>query len=262
MTGQAELLGAVGEQHVLAFMLTLARVAPLFILAPLFSNKQLTPRVKGIAAVALAIGLSPLAGRGADIPADAWMLGGLVLKELLVGAAFAFIIGALSSAVSAAGSLIDTLVGFSYGSLVDPLTGTQSGVLAQVYGMVTVGIFIAIGGDGWLIQGLARTYELVPLMEAPALGSLVEGTQKAFVGIAVAAIEIAAPVLLALVITDAAFGVVSKVMPQLNVFAMGFPAKVAIGLLIIGVSMPFFAGYVTDELQRSVGLALRALKVG
>jgi len=68
-------------------------------------------------------------------------------------------------------------------------------------------------------------------------------------------------VLLAVVLTDAAFGVVSKVVPQLNVFAVGFPAKVTVGLVVIGASLPFLAGWLDDELQRSVASALQALKV-
>ena len=255
------LLEAVGERHVLAFALTLARIAPLFVLAPLFSSKQVPARARGVCAVALAIGLSPIAARGATVPSDPFLLGGLILKELLVGAAFAYAIAAIAAAMSMAGSYLDTLIGFSFGSLVDPITGNQSAVVSQVYGMVMIGIFIAIGGDTWMIQGLARTYSLVPLDAAPALGSLVEGAPRAFVGVAVAALEVAAPVLLALVITDAAFGIVARVMPQLNVFAVGFPAKVTIGLLIVGVSMPFVAGWVGDELQRSVAAALHSLKV-
>ena len=84
----------------------------------------------------------------------------LVLKEMLVGGAFAFAVGGLAAALSAAGSLIDTSIGFSYGSLVDPLTGTQSTVLSQAYALVGMLVFIAIGGDGWVVQGLARTLRL------------------------------------------------------------------------------------------------------
>jgi flagellar biosynthesis protein FliR len=68
-------------------------------------------------------------------------------------------------------------------------------------------------------------------------------------------------VLLALIITDAAIGVVSRVVPQLNVFAVGFPAKIAVGLLLVGVSLPFAAGWLADELQRSVSTALQSLQV-
>jgi flagellar biosynthetic protein FliR len=255
------LLAQFGEQQVAGFFLVLARVSPLFVLAPLFSSKSLPGRVRGIAAVALAFGLSPIVRSGGDVPLDALAFSGLLLKEVLVGLAFSFILGALFAAVSAAGSLVDTLIGFSFGSLVDPVTGNQSSVLQNMYALIGVLIFIAIGGDGWVIQGLARTYELVPLLEAPSIGSMVAGAQVAFSGVFTSALMICAPILLALVITDAAFGVVSRVVPQLNVFAVGFPAKVAVGLLLIGVSLPFAAGWLADELQRSVSAALESLRV-
>jgi len=196
-----------------------------------------------------------------DVPADSVGVAALIFKELLVGGAFAFTLAALFAALSAAGALLDTMIGFSFGALVDPLTGNQGGVLTQLYSMVAIAVFIAIGGDAWVIQGLARTYDLVPLTEAPALGSLVEGATVAFTGVLVAAVQVSAPVLLAVVITDAGIGVVSKVMPSLNVFSVSFPAKVAVGLLLIGASLPFAAGWLHDELQASVAAALDTLEV-
>jgi flagellar biosynthetic protein FliR len=76
-----------------------------------------------------------------------------------------------------------------------------------------------------------------------------------------AAIEVAGPVMLALILTDAAFGVVSRVVPQLNVFAVGFPAKIVVGLLLIGATLPFVAGWISGELQQDVGAALNAIRV-
>ncbi len=262
MNGVTRLAGEAGEHHVLAFFLCLARIGPLFVLAPLFSSKQVPARARSVVAVALAVGLSPIAARGVELPTDPWLVGGLVLKELLVGAAYAYAIGMLLTAVAMAGTYVDTLIGFSFGSLVDPLTGNQSTVLSQLYSLVGVMVFVAIGGDAWVIEGLARTYDVVPLDAAPAIGSLVEGAQHAFVTLPVSAIEVCAPILLAVVLTDAAFGVVSRVMPQLNVFAVGFPAKVAVGLLLLGVSLPFVAGWISDELQRSVSTALESLRAG
>jgi flagellar biosynthesis protein FliR len=258
------LLVQFGEQQVIGFFLVLARVSPLFLLAPLFSSKMIPARARSVIAVGLAIGIAPIAagaGEGAELAADVWTLGGLVLKELLVGLGFSFALAALFAAVQVAGSVLDTLIGFSFGALVDPVTGTNGGVLNQLYALVGVMIFVAIDGDAWVIQGLARSYEAVPLASAPDIGTLVEGAQVAFGGIFGAAIQICAPVLLAVVLTDVAFGLVSKVMPQLNVFAVGFPAKVTVGLVLVGASLPFVAGWIDDELQRSVSLALRTLRV-
>ena len=253
-----------GQQQVLGFFLVLARVSPLFLLAPLFSSKLIPARARGVVAVALAIGIAPIALNAPEasaIPTGVFEIGGLVLKEMLVGLGFAFALGALFAAVQVAGSLVDLMVGFSFGALVDPVTGTNGGVLNQFYALVGVMIFVVINGDAWVIQGLARSYDAIPLSEAPAIGSLVEGAQVAFSGIFGAAIEICAPVLLAATLTDVAFGLVSRVMPQLNIFAVGFPAKVTVGLVIVGASLPFVAGWLGDELQGSVAAALRTLRV-
>jgi flagellar biosynthetic protein FliR len=251
-----------GEQQVAGFFLVLARVSPLFVLAPLFSSQLLPARVRGIVAVALAIGLAPIVARGARLDLDPIGLGELIAKELVVGLAFAFVLGALFAAISVAGTFIDTLIGFSYGAIIDPVTGTQSAVVSQLYGLVGVLIFIAIGGDAWVIQGLAKTYELVPVDQFPSLGTMLGGVTSAFAGIFSAAIQVAGPIVLALILTDAAFGLVSRVVPQLNVFAVGFPAKVVVGLVLMGVTLPFAAGWLADELEASVSSALRTLRVG
>jgi flagellar biosynthetic protein FliR len=258
----SELLAQFGEQQVASFFLVLARVSPLFLLAPLFSSKMLPARARGIVAVALAIGIAPIAASASGkLPLDLWLLAGLVLKEMLVGTAFAFALAALFAAVTTAGNILDTLIGFSFGALVDPVTGTNGGVLNQLYALFGVMIFVVINGDAWVIQGLARTYEAVPLTDAPSIGSLVEGAQVAFSGIFGAAIQVCAPVLLAVVLTDVAFGLVSRVVPSLNVFAVGFPAKVTVGLVVVGASLPFVSGWLGDELQRSVAAALQTIKV-
>jgi flagellar biosynthetic protein FliR len=258
------LLAQFGEQQVIGFFLVLARVSPLFLVAPLFSSKMIPARARSVIAVGLAIGIAPIAvgaGEGADLATDVWTLGGLVLKELLVGLGFGFALAALFAAVQVAGSLLDALIGFSFGAIVDPVTGTNGGVLNQLYALVGVMIFVAIDGDAWVIQGLARSYEAVPLASAPDIGTLVEGAQLAFGGIFGAAVQVCAPVLLAVVLTDVAFGLLNKVVPQLNVFAVGFPAKVTVGLVLVGASLPFVAGWIDDELQRSVSSALQTLRV-
>ena len=255
------LLQQFGEQSLVGFILVLARVSPLFVLAPLFSSRLIPARVRGIVAVALAVGLSPVLVQGhhlATAPAEVvW----LIAKELLIGLAFAFVVGALFSAVAVAGSFLDTAIGFSYGSLVDPFTGVQSSVLQQAYSLVAILVFIAIGGDALVIKGMAHTYDLVPIDQTPALGQLIRGANAAFVSIFLAAIQVAGPVLLAIVLTDAAFGLVSRVVPQLNVFGVGFPAKVAVGMILIGVSLPFVSAWLGDGVQNSVSDALRALRV-
>jgi flagellar biosynthetic protein FliR len=257
----SQVLAQLGGLQTAGFILVLARISPLFLLAPLFSARQVPPRVRTVVACALAIGLTPVALRGQQIPNDVLALFGLVLKELLVGLGFALSLSLLFAAVNSAGALLDMLVGFSFGAIVDPLTGNQSAVLAQLYGFVALAIFVAIDGTSWVIGGLARTFELVPLTAAPDIASLGAGVVQTFTTIFSSALQVAAPVLLAIVITDVAFGVVTRVVPQLNVFAVGFPVKVVVGMLVVAASLPFVSGWVSDQLQLSVAQALQTIKV-
>jgi flagellar biosynthetic protein FliR len=202
-----------------------------------------------------------VAAHGQKLPGQPLEVGALLLKELLVGLAFALAIGAVLAAVQAAGSMIDFSAGFSFGATVDPVNGNQGGIMSQLHALIGAVTFIAIGGDAWLLRGLARTFDLVPLTRAPQLRSLVGGAEQAFSSILVSAVEVAGPVLLALLITDVAFGMVSRVVPQLNVFAVGFPLKVGVAILVVAAAIPFLGGWMSDQLASSVGTALHSLHV-
>jgi flagellar biosynthetic protein FliR len=257
----SELLSRLAGNELAGFILVLARVTPLFLLAPLFSSELIPPRVRGVIAVALAIGLTPIAMHAQHVPTDPLALAGLVIEGMLVGLSFAFTLGVLMAAVESAGSVIDVLSGFSYGSLINPLNGEQSAVIARFYSLFGTMIFLVIGGDAWTLRGLYRTFQLVPLTGKPRLSSLVGGAVQVFSTVFAAALEVAAPVIIALLITDVAFGVVSRVVPQLNVFAVGFPTKVAVALLVVGASLPFTANWISSQLSVSVAAALGALHV-
>lgn len=255
------LLSKLAGGELAGFILVLARVTPLFLVAPLFSSKMMPPQVRGVIAVGISIGLTPLALHGQHIPANMLMLAVLVLEGLLTGLAFAFSIAVLFAALESAAAFVDAIAGFSFGSLVDSMNGPQSGVISELYAIVGTAIFLAIGGDGWMLRGISRTFQFVPLTSAPRLTSLVGGAEQSFSTVFASALEIVAPVLLALLVADVAFGVVSRVVPQLNVFAVGFPTKVVVALALVGVTLPFLAGWLSEQLSSSVGAALTALHV-
>jgi flagellar biosynthetic protein FliR len=258
----SQLLSALAGNQLTGFILVLARVTPIFVLAPLFSSSMIPPHVRGIVAVGISIGLTPIAMRGQHLPTGALALVELVLEGGMVGLAFAFALSLLMAGLEAAGSLVDLGSGFSYGSLINPLNGEQGAVMARFYSLFGTLIFLVIGGDGWTLRGLGRTFQLVPLTRGPQLKALVGGAEHLFANVFAAALEIAAPVLVALLITDVAFGVVSRVVPQMNVFAVGFPTKVAVALLVTGASLPFVSNWIAGQMSTSVGAALGALHVG
>jgi flagellar biosynthetic protein FliR len=247
-----------GGQSITAFFLVLGRVSPLFLLAPLFSAKQIPMQVRGIVAVALTFGLTGIAMHGQQIPTEPIQVAGLMIVQVLVGILFAYAIAALLAAVESAGGFADILSGVSFGATVDPINGNPGGVFTEFYTLIGVMLFIAIGGDAWVLKGMARTFTLIPLTKAPQIGSLVNAAELAFTSVFTSALEVAAPVVLTLLITDVAFGMVSKVVPQMNVFSVAFPLKVGVSLVAVAATLPFLGGWMSNQIYTSVATALHA----
>ncbi len=247
-----------GGQSITAFFLVLGRVSPLFLLAPLFSAKQIPMQVRGIVAVALTFGLTGIAMHGQQLPTQPVQVAGLMIVQVLVGILFAYAIAALLAAVESAGGFADILSGFSFGATVDPINGNPGGVFTEFYTLIGVMLFIAIGGDAWVLKGMARTFTLIPLTKAPQIGSLANAAELAFTSVFTSALEVAAPVVLTLLITDVAFGMVSKVVPQMNVFSVAFPLKVGVSLIAVAATLPFLGGWMSNQIYTSVATALHA----
>jgi flagellar biosynthetic protein FliR len=247
--------------HVTSYFLVLARLTPLFIIAPLFSSKQLPAKARALVAVAVTVGLTPIAVHGQVIPSSplevAWSIG----VQLVIGFAFALAVTAVFTAITTAGAFTDSIAGFNFGSQVDPINGNPGGTITQLYSVVGLMMFIAIGGDAWLLRGIAKTFTIVPVTAMPQIGPLLDGSIHALGTIFIGAIEVAAPAILALIITDVAFGVVSRVVPQLNIFSVAFPLKIGVTLLIVGASLPFVSGWISDALSSSVYSALHTLRI-
>jgi flagellar biosynthetic protein FliR len=254
-------LAGISTRNVFAFFLVLARISPLFLLAPGFSSQMLVPRVRSVLAVALALGVTPLAEHNQAIPQDVLPLIGLMIENFLVGFALAYAISCVFGAVQGAGVFADAFGGFSFGSTIDPVNGNPGGSMTNLYSVVGLAMFLAVGGDAWTLRGLSLTFNAIPIGDAVRIKPLVDSAESAFASLLVGAVEIAAPVILAIIVTDIAFGMVSKVVPQLNVFAVGFTVKVGVTLLIVGVSLPFIGSWMTDQLETSVYTALHTLRV-
>jgi flagellar biosynthetic protein FliR len=246
--------------HLVGYVLVLCRVGGLFVLAPIFSGRMIPSHAKLIVAGVISFALMPLVTHPAAIPTDVRIVP-LVMKELLVGLAFALALGAVAAGIQGAASLLDTTIGFSFAALVDPLTQTQSAVVGQLYSLYTVLVFLMIGGDHLMIEGLAASYRLIPLDTIPTFGHLAALAAHDAVQMFVIGLEVAAPVLIALALVDVSLALVARAVPQMNVFMVGLPAKILVGLGAIAASLPFVTTHLQGQLQQAVFDALGALKV-
>jgi flagellar biosynthesis protein FliR len=249
-------LPEIAGEQIATFVLVLARVGGLFFFAPVFSSKLIPVRAKFIAAGAISLAITPLAAGGRAVPDDPVELAGLMVKEVIVGLAIALALGVIAAAVAAGASIIDAVGGFSFAALVDPFTNMQGSPFAQLYGVFATMVLLLSGGDHVMIQGLAKSYEMVPLDAPLDVSRLAELATTGLVEIFVVGLEVVAPVLLALVLTDVALGLVSRAVPQMNVLFVGMPAKIMVAFAVTAASLPFVAVHLESELGDAMMRAL------
>jgi flagellar biosynthetic protein FliR len=120
-------------------------------------------------------------------------------------------------------------------------------------------VLVLSGGDRLMIEGLARSYAVVPLGTMPQPGRLAGLATTELTQVALVAVELAAPVVVALVVADASFGLVARAVPQMNVFVVALPAKIILTFAIVAASLPVLALHLQDQLERSIGNGLTAL---
>jgi flagellar biosynthesis protein FliR len=241
---------------VVGFLLVLCRVGGLFVLAPVFSVNMIPMRIKLMLAMAISLAIMPLAIHGQTVPTDAGQIVGLMLKEIVVGLAFALPMALVTAAVQAGASILDTLIGFSFASILDPVNNQQTAVIGQFYSLFAMMVLLMTGGDHIMIEGMAASYHALPITAYPDIGAVTAGMLNVLAQVFAIGLEIAAPALVALMITDAAIGLVSRAVPQMNVFVVGLPAKILVGMTVIAATLPFVSDQIQSTLQQSVVQAL------
>jgi flagellar biosynthetic protein FliR len=248
--------------QLVTFVLVVARVGPLFLLAPVLSGALLGARAKFALAVGIGVALTPIASQGVKVPDDPILLATMLAQEIGVGIAFGLALAVIAAAIQAGTNIVDTLVGFSFASLVDPITGVNGAVLGRTYGIFATMIFVIGGGVRLMVLGFARSYEVVPLGSFPAPSALAKLAANALTALPVMGFELVGPVILAVVVVDAAFGLVSRAVPQMNVFVIGLPVKVIVSFLVVATSLPFVATKLQTDLEVTISQTLRALGGG
>lgn len=230
--------------RLIVFVLVLARVVGLALIAPVLGSRMVLPRLRVALVVFLALAMLP-ATAGLAAPGTANLADSPValLVALLVETAIGLLLGVIAQfvfgAVQLAGELAGMQMGFGMASLFDPQTHDRTVVLAQWQTTLALLLFLTVDGHHMLVQAVAESFRRVP-PGAVGLGAAGFGMTVAFAsGIFVLALKIAAPVLILVLLTNAGLGALGKLVPQLNVMVVGFPVNVAAGFFILIAAQPF-----------------------
>ena len=223
-------------------LLVLARVAGLLVAAPLFGHLMVPKRVRAGLAAMIALALVPaVAGMGPapTPPASVWDLGGMLTVETAIGVLLGSVAQFLFAGVQLGGQLAGMQMGFGLSNLIDPQSHAQLTIVAQWQQLMAFLIFLVLDIHHLLIAALLASFHTVPVGGLLISAAGLRGTVVLAGEIFAIGVRIAAPVMVALLLANAALGVLARTIPQLNVFVVGFPVNVGVGLLMLGASLPF-----------------------
>ena len=226
------------------FFLLLTRIGSLIFFFPVLSNKAVPMTMKAAFSMLLALLffnlVPPLAGAplfGRELIEIALA----VLREMVIGMLVGLLGGLLFAAVQTAGQMVGFQMSFAVANVVDPITSLQVPLIAQFYYMLAMLLFLAFGAHRWVFKALAESFNLIPLAGFTPGEGLLELVLRYSAAIFSTAIKIAAPLMAALLLSDVSLGVVARTAPQMNIFIVGMPLKILLGMLLISFSFPYMA---------------------
>lgn len=222
------------------YLLTFCRIGSFFVVAPVFSSRNVPMTFK--AGLAFFVSLLTFTGLGLQpVPMDGLYLIA-VIKEILVGLLLGFIGYMFFTVVQVSGSFIDMQIGLSMANIIDPMTGASTPVIGNLKFMVATLLFLSFNGHHLMLQAIMDSYQWIPLQnEAFANmynGAVSEFLVRTFTDTFGIAFKMAAPLVAALFLTDVGLGILARTAPQFNIFVVGVPLKLLVGLILLAVLLP------------------------
>lgn len=228
-------------EYIDVFLLVLVRVTALFIISPIFGRKNMPTILKIGFGMMLAIIITPMLGNRSFIEQQHILqFALLVFNEFCIGLILGFVSYMAFSSLYIAGQIIDMQIGFGMVSVLDPQSNTQVPIIANFYFIISMLMFLAIDGHHMLISSIFYSYEILPIGSGAVSSILLNNIIKIFGDMFIIGFKIAAPIVAAIFITDVALGILARTVPQMNVFVVGMPLKIIIGVGVLMGTVALF----------------------
>jgi len=245
----------------LATILPAARALGIVVFLPGLGGANVPPQVR----LLIAGGIAVLAGGCVDarssMPQEAGMLAPTLFTEIAFGLIVGWSVLVFLESVRWAGEILDMQIGLRMGQFLDPVSQQGSSLLGQVYYMTALTCFFVLDGHHWVLAALGRSFERVPIGAVCLKASMVPLMLDTATSALDIAVRLAAAGLASLLLADIALAIIARTVPQMNVFLVGIPAKIGIGLVVLAFSIPL-AGKILGTLVAQARHIVMALAGG
>ncbi|EQA47096.1 flagellar biosynthetic protein FliR [Leptospira broomii serovar Hurstbridge str. 5399] len=236
------------------FLLILARIVGLLSVAPVFSFVSITFAQRISLGFLIAVILFPVsAGFVPPIPGNMVDYGLVAIGEVLIGILMGFLISLVFASFQMAGEFFNVQLGFGYAEILDPISQTSLPVISTLKNMLGMLLFLTLGAYRFLFESLAYSFEKIQILKL--VPEIQDGLYRAMEGAVGAmflvAFKISLPVLGVLFLVTVSEALMGKAAPQLNILQLSFPIKIAIGLIVLILIVPFIVSQMDSAFQLS-----------
>ena len=239
----------VTYQEFKSFFLILIRVSVILTMLPFFSARIIPILTKVGLALIISIVLFPVIENGmVEFPDNLWGMIQLVITEFIIGMILGLLVQLFFEGVRMMGQLVGFQTGFAITNILDPQTGTQVSILANMAYLAAMTMFLILNGHHILLSSMRESFEIINAGSLNLNNQIMQEMIRLSGDMFVIAVKIGSPAIAALLLTSAAFGLITKLIPQMNIMIVGFPVKIIIGLIFFGVSLNVLLGFMDTYL--------------
>jgi len=252
------------QNHIAAFILVLTRSTGIFLLSPFFGSLNIPILFRALTAVSFTFVLFPLVSNTdlVELPSTVIMYLAMILEELFIGWLIGFVAFVAFTAVNLAGKVMDMQVGFAIVNVMDPTSGQQIPLIGSFLYNLAVMIFLIMNGHHMIIAALAESFKLIPLLGMQWSETFINLIVDLTAAVFTTGMKIAMPVTFAILMTNVGLGILARTMPQMNIFVVGIPMHIIIGIFMLSIVVPFYALFldvVFNELYGNLSIILKSI---
>ena len=247
--------------YLASFVWPFMRVSSMFISIPVFSVNSVPARLRVMLSLLITFVILPVLPQMPAI--DLFSADGLMVtvQQLVLGVSTGFILQMVFSIMLFAGQSIAYSMGLGFASLVDPATGVQTPVIAQLFVIASSLLFLAVDGHLLLIEMLAQSFTTLPVapvgLDKAQLWQIISWSSQIFAG----GVLLALPIMATLLFVNISFGIASKAAPQLQLFGVGFPITILLGMVFIWIGLTGIVEGFTEMLHEGFILISQLLRI-
>lgn len=229
------------------FLLVFARLGAMAMVLPALGERGVPARLRLVFALLLTLLLMPLLGIEAAVPQSLWAMAVMILRELVIGLSIGLVVRLLMSAVQTAATTIAFQMGLGFAQGLDPTQGQQGALFASFLSVLAVMLIFATDTHHLLIKALYDSYALLPPGETMPVGDMAELALDTAATSFRIAVQISAPFLLFGLLFYLGMGVLSRLIPQIQIFFIAMPLNIMLGFALLFVLLAGMMGWFMDH---------------